>query len=721
MLRYALFMVGLFFVGVLISVTANYLMSSSEPTPSEDDSIAVGSNLNETGSNGTQSPSTNSEDLLPRPAEPLDVETSDAIVDLIRAGDKFLLAGNARAAFSKYRKARSLDGSESAALANKLALCAELNAEYAQAEFTYTQVMDSRTDLNQQYVAQIGLIRTWQRLGKGQDSFRRLADLFLNFQSLESQHELLQAELLHELAGAFQEQALQSYHHDFSQIDGVAFSKVPVNVDSILHLINTGQSVSGIQDVQESIEVVQQPSPVASLTVVSAHSKAINLTAFIEQLVRKSELVTRLSPMAMKRMKAYSQRVQFQNYSLAMVLDALLQPIGLRWEQRANEIYVFSPEEIEPAGSDSEPPSSEIGLYQSADRFLRHFTIKFPNDYRASAATLSRANLKMLAAEYELAANLFELVRQSNAVGELRAMLAFNRGKLHLVTGRHDMALEDFFLAADQSYDPVIQSTAYWLIGKNYLERDQFDESIRSFGRALALARNDQQRRLAALELAIAYLLSDQPAAANQTVFQNRHAFEPNQKRLALIVSSYAHFVGVEDAHSRSVAEKRLLESLALSGQTDSDWYIEYYIAGRAYQDLGIPDLAMEMFERGINVVSSGEWKSRLRFALASEKLKSRQHLDASRLLGELFETGSDNWKVLAAVQLASLYSSNAMHEDCISIGEQVLATDIEMEPNQREQLLKTMGRSFRALGQHHSSALCFAGLFSPIPPTKVN
>ncbi len=740
MLRYALLLVALFVVGVGLNLAANHFLYAPETEAShstdeeveKSDSSPDVSGIPVTGMNGSESttgenpggesqPPTNWARLADAsPALPVDDEDSEAFVELVRAGDKFLLAGNTRAAAVKYNKADSLDRTRSAALTNKRALCTEINGDHNRAEELYSEVISRRTDLSQQFVAQMGLIRCWKQLNKQADSHRRLADLFLNFEALAGQPEVIQAELFHELASSFQDQALRAYHHDPSRIDGILFDRPPINVDSILHTINNPPSPGGADDSRSGIDVVQQPRPIAGLTFVSARIKAINMQQLIIQLVQKSGLVLRLSPAAEKRMRAYSKGVDFQNFSLALVLDALLQPADLRWEQRDDELHVFSPSELpQDQAADPAPPVLETALLHSADRFLQKFALTFPDDYRAESATLARANLQFLMANHETAANLFELVRQSDPRGELGAMLAFNRGKLNTVAGRNDMALEDFYLAVDQSYNPLIQSTGYWLIGKWYLERNQFPESIRAFGRALSTARSGLQKQRAALELAIAYLLNNDPASANQVVFANRSSFDEKTRSLALIVSNYAQYIGVEDVHSRSVAEKRLIESLALRNRLGTDWFVEYYIAGRAYQELGIPDLAMQMFEQGMNAATHPEWKYRLKFALAMEKTRSLQNLDASQLLQELVEEGTDPWKVLAASRLATLYQANAMHRECIEVGERALA--IEMSDEQRNRLLVTLGRSFRALGQHHASALCFAGVFTPELPSEVN
>jgi tetratricopeptide (TPR) repeat protein len=282
--------------------------------------------------------------------------------------------------------------------------------------------------------------------------------------------------------------------------------------------------------------------------------------------------------------------------------------------------------------------------------------------------------------------------------------------------GRNESALKLFYRTADQTYDRDLQSTAYWLIAQLCLEAHRLPESIKAAGRSLALAQIDEQKRLAALTLARAYLISNQPLSANQILFDNRQAFAGSSlETSAAVVGCLARYVGMSDKSNLNSEANRLLMAIAAVQPDQYGHFLDLYIAARAWLELGFRDKAIEMLTLAADSTNLTAWRRQFLFELAVQLAFSEQPERAIPVLEFLVSGEEDGWMDRSLIQLGSLYIQVKKNQEAIAVAERLLQRPLEEEL--KIQVLQFMGKAYRQMGQHHAAASCFAGLMPKVKP----
>ncbi len=643
-------------------------------------------------------------------------EKSEAINEWIRKGDRSLLAGNFNVSMECFKKANQLLDRPTVPLLIRMAICAENMDHFLLAEQTYNQVVQSTSTPRFHRIGLLGLIRVWPRLDKSDDALRVASELFLRSLDHASLPTSLHAQLVYDLSRQLQVRARPESSLVPSLPLGVFFHDEPTDLTSEIDILDdvseeTDQgNQEPIDSLGDGVHIVQRPGNSPTIIIVSAKTQAEPLSQLLVELAQISELEIHVSETANTRVSARPKSLHFRNLPLSLVLDSLLTPLDLYWQQDEATGRI----DIEALADVPEQAERTRLLGFVADRALRQFTIAFPGDYRFAAITLARGNLQFSQGNLESASSSYEQVSQAHPTGELRAKLLYNQGKLSLFLNRKKQALDLLYLAVDQTFDPIIKSSGYWWIANLFLEEYDLKESQYAAGRSLSVARRHQEKRLAALTLARAYLFDNDPASANLVLFKNRSSFEtPEQRGPATLLSNYAQYIGVEDEASRQTAEDRLLYSLtAQAGAPDKSFY-DWYIAGRAFQELGFNEKAIESLAIAANATDTPAWKSQIRFALAYENARSGREKDAGEIYKELAEGDSPEWAIRARIQLAKLYLRNKMSTKCLAVCRELLTKNLS--DDEQQATLKMMGLAYRNLGRHHSSALCFAGMVDTI------
>ncbi len=646
------------------------------------------------------------------------------VVEHTKNGDRLLHAGSYVAARDYYNKAIKLSGVPSTPIQLRLAISLEFTADYLQAEKLYERVAESAENPTHRMIAALGAARIWRKLDKSSDAKRKLADLYLHAVENSSESIELHSQVVYELASIYQDVALNGYHNDLSQLDGVAFIYEPPNTTLMIELldsINQGELPQleipdPISAIPQGVHLVQRPGNSLDLVILSANVQPKSLQQLLIDLCGTGKFEIEISKSALTHLNSRAKSLHFRNIAMSVVLDSLLNPYELCWVQEENTIKVFKLDDLQ----DSE--TKRKTLIAVAERMFRQFSFSFPDNYRFNSAMLSRGNLQLLSGNIDSAINSYEVISQSTPRSELRGMLFFNQGKINMQLGRDSLAIELFDLAVHQTYDATIQSTAYWLTGQLFLEQNKLEEAIVAANRAVAIARQPRQKQLAALTLARAYLFNGDPASANQTVFENANAFNDSPLKAAVtILSTFSQFIGVEDENSLNVATERLVHVLSSTRNNQLTSFLDLYIAGRAYQELGFSIKAIEKFNVAKDATNLPIWKNKILFALAVELEKVGQAKDAANIYTFLIEADQTEWGVSAGLQLAELFLNNNMPKECINVCNNLIAQNPEQV--EKAKLLSMMGYSFRKLNKHHASALCFAGIFPPLDEeeTKFN
>ncbi len=647
-------------------------------------------------------------------------------------GDAFLMAANFVSAATRYKKLQRLNGRFTSDVSIRLGICAEFDRQPGAAAAHYLRAIESQPLDHQRWLALSALSRTWIERGNRSEALHILCELFLESLGAVKMPEEIQAQIGFQLANVFQEIALQNYHYDLTLPDGITFQTVYPRLEELVALLNQlptptqtrttdsddlppaqlkanpPTAVSPLVEAAPRITVVQRPTKAIELTIVDAQSSLQPLNVLTKHLATACELELFASPEAQLLITGRSKALNVKGIPASLLLDCLLLPLNLFWYQDEQGLHLVSLQEKD----------AHLETYWSGamERKLRRFGATFPDDYRNESAILSRGCLKFIQGDLDQAANHFQELLQRNPTDELLAKLFFNIGKVEMRLGRNENAIRNFYHTLDQTYDTGFQSTAYWLVGQLSLEANQLSDAIKASGRAISTARIDQQKRLAALTMSRAYLLSNQPASANQVLFENQLSFRGTDlEATAAVLGSYARYLSVSDASSLNSESSRLLSAVAMAADQNYENFIDIYIAARAWQELGFREKAIEKLTLAADSTTISIWRRQILFELGVQLKLAGKEDQAISVFEFLLDDEPDQWQQKALLQLCQLFIQQKRTAECLAICERLL--DDELNESDKKTTLNVMGRAYREMGEHHSAALCFAGM---LPTTAI-
>jgi tetratricopeptide (TPR) repeat protein len=662
-----------------------------------------------------------------------------ATIALLENGDNLLTAGNFAAASNRFTKVQSIYGTFTSAISIRLAICAEFRGKYLTAEAHYQRAIKLKAPASHKWLAISGVTRVKILSGNYSEALRLLSDLFL--ESLGN-HEIpkeVEAQISYQLATVAQRLALVDYDFDLSSPQGIGFFTADPELGAMLAVLNEGtpeeakqspntqigvpegENSSGAPNESELVddpkiskqvvEILQRPNDNIDLMVINLNAP-INTTLAIltRQIAAAAELDLFASPRAQAVIANRTKSLFAEGVPANLILDHLLLPLNLCWQQDGKRIQIVS--------QDEKSPSDLKDFWRAvAERTFRRFTVAFPGDSRANSALLSRGNLKYIQDDLDGSFIHYQELLKQNPKDELLARLFFNLGKLHVRFGRNEDAIKQFYHVVDQTYDRQLQSSGYWLVAQLSLETGNLQDSIRAAGRALTTAQNDLQKRLAALTMARSYLISNQPFSANQVLFDNRNAFSDSDlKPTAAVIGSYARYVGVTDESSLKAERERLLEAVMMAKDEQYSNFIDLYVAARAFQALGFQNQAIEKLNLAADSTTIEFWKRRFLFEMAVQLSIAKKNNDATAIFKYLIAGGEDEWITKSLLQLAQIYETEKKASECIEICQRLWSNNLSDE--EKQATLNMLGKSYRLLGEHHSAALCFAGM---IPVKSAN
>jgi tetratricopeptide (TPR) repeat protein len=277
--------------------------------------------------------------------------------------------------------------------------------------------------------------------------------------------------------------------------------------------------------------------------------------------------------------------------------------------------------------------------------------------------------------------------------------------------------MQHFYHVVDDPSAGRLQPIAFLFLGRLYLEDDQAERAIRPLTRSLARAPDDVSRATATIVLASAHLLLDNPYSANRILMTHRSvaADGPHYDQMALLAALARH----QAASTTTQIEKEGWPLLNAVTHLDGGEFFGTYglvILAEAYQRLGLFGAAESTLLRGLQVVPQGGLRSRMLYALAQHHNDAGNLSECKELLASLAVDGDDAWSDRAKLRLAEVAGAEGDDELCLAICRELLQD--ASETIERQEVLRTMGRTFERQGSHRAAALCFAGTEPGIPIT---
>jgi tetratricopeptide (TPR) repeat protein len=648
------------------------------------------------------------------------------IKNMFDTGDKFFIVGNYPAALNSYRKYISATQQRDATVLLRTAMCLEKQSKLEFSLRHYQAAASQSANENQQALALAGLVRVFILQQRTSEAMELLASGVHKVALTGNLPESTRAQLSLQWARALQSRVitetekskprqqsrsvnyLESSQNDLSFPNSLAEISTSLAPDQYLSLVDQpfSSTVAGQQEPRLGIKIIQRPSDSAESISVTASTNLQPVLAIFAQASSALDLDFQMSDDAIEILSNRSKSIEYKAITLGALLDRLLVPFGLTWDQQDDVIQVRT--ETETAAT-----AMREFLFDTTSRAFRRHELEFPETRFRAAAIMSRASLSIMRDELSVAKNLYQELNQLGPRGELKAKLFFNRAKLAMMQKRNELAIPLLYNAVDQTLDPNLESSAYCILSGLHLTNGQTGEAAKTAGRALTTAVTVRQKSIAAINQARAYLFERNPISANDALFRNKEYIEADGEAVAAasLLGAYAHAMGLspKHKHSNQNAIVRMVNAASKLAQADqASSFADYYFASLAYNKLGLSDLAIAMMTKSLAQPDLGAWQRIITYELGTLLQNSQRPDEALVTLNGLTRI-NDAWRVRALLKIAEIQANKNQNAECIGNCQLILASN--PTDSQKQQALEILGRAYQGQGKHHIAALCFAGM----------
>lgn len=403
---------------------------------------------------------------------------------------------------------------------------------------------------------------------------------------------------------------------------------------------------------------------------------------------------------ARDRLAGRAKSILVTSQPVGLLLDLLSLSESLAWQVQGRELRLdlATPDEV-----------SAMRLRCGAD-LLARFAEMHPADRRHAWCQVARGNLALELGQADEAAQHWHEAWRLGATGELAAGLLVNQSLLSERLGRLDDARRQLYDAIDSTWNLGLQGEAWSRIARLALARGEFAEARHAASRSARLASDDTARRGAALALATAYLLEDNPWAANQVIFESRDLLGDSPVAAeAAFLGSYSRYLGSQTTVAKNKEEPRLLAALTASALGPGLTPAGASLVSDAWRRLGFNDRAAQAITSHVTVGAGEYWDGRLALMLAECRKLDGAPDDAARVLGRVARQADSNVSAQATLELARLQHSKGDYSAAISSARSLL--DPAVDDTFRKAALGVMGSAYQRLEQPYAAALCFAGI----------
>lgn len=657
--------------------------------------------------------------------EDTDGETSQgpvvsSVADEIEKGDDFLLGGNYDGAYRAYVKSTNQKkGVASSSLLIRMALASEQFGNLDQAALLYQNtIKHSRGRDDLRLLALSGLSRVWIDQGRHDQSLELLAELDLLYGSLEQAPAEIRYQILYQLSEAAQRQYLKLTEPNNELVADIEFQWCEPELETILDIANqkTSSAPPELANPTFTLKILQRPSDDVNQIAISSQTPIIPIRELLQVISDKTSesaagLVFDISSSAHAAIMSRTAKLNLQGQLLSNVLDSIANPSGLVWQQDGTTIMLRHHSES--------PQLTTVFRKQRAIRSLRRLGLTLPPSARRRSSNLHQGNIAMIAGDLETASTRYLELKTAGATGELAAKLNYNMAILDRLNNQPDASVQRLYFAVDQSLDHEIQAKSYSRIAKMHLENGDTEGAIYAASRGLTLATTPRMRETTALIMSRAYLLRNEPFAANKVLFDNEAQIEtPTSRHLAAAYGAYARYLGLPISDGIRNERTRLIIALSAVDSNDTENFLDALLIARAHFAAGFSSRAMQLAEQAMNGATSAYWKRQAAYDLATLRYNAGDLEEALTAFAVIFEQNPieasdvvDTLGIKAQLKCAAISLTLKRPEDCLDHCQQIWAKSKGLTEAQKAETLTLMGTAYQRLGRHRTAAVCFSGM----------
>lgn len=615
--------------------------------------------------------------------------------------DGWIREGSYEAALARCRRlAEEAVAATRNALDYRTALCLEGLGRPQPALEVYRAVASRGASTRAGAAAALGQARCWLRLGRAADAKGLLSVLLLRSAEPALQTHPLLSDATYLLAVALTVEAMPGDRpgplDDHTVAGPVAELPVGLMLDWV-PLTEPAEGAGGGKG-EDSVSVRRlgaRPEEV----LVSATVPRGSVLELLERVAWQAQLKTRWADDARLQVAGRSLDVRVDQMPLPDLLRALGVTTGLDWEMDGDTLALA----LAPPPGDRR---GEAGRLSAARRALRGAIVTYPDHPLIAAAYLELGNLEAHEGHWKEAVVWYERLLRELPRSAVSVEANYNLAVAQARLGERSAARNSFYWVGDRAPGHELAPLAYLKIGRTYLDDDDPVGATRPLRRAMTAAPGSETLAAAAVTLAAACLLTDNPRAARAALREARGALdaEPFHSPAAFL-DALARYRLLPESRRGSRQSGELLAALLAARDTNLLGPTGARLVGRAYRDLGMAEEMAATYEKALRgldgpvaLAMTADLAEHLYRTGRRREARERFELVASRPGGDSFQ---------ARLRLAEITLQDHEADDCLRRCRALLKDypAADLTP-----VLQVMGKAFAQKGDHDKAAQCFAG-----------
>lgn len=451
-------------------------------------------------------------------------------------------------------------------------------------------------------------------------------------------------------------------------------------------------------------QVLQRSVDSPDACFVKMNQPKVGVKALLTDMVDECGFRTTLSQDAEVAIQGHGQTLIVSDKSLSLLLDGICMRYGLVWVSSGTEISISTRQEADPTDA------MEFTRSQT-ERLLRWAILTAPDSNQSHSSQLLLGVIHFDRGQYAEASHVFQIYLERHPHTLLTGLAAFNLAKCYLQNGQLDEAEEAMLRGVDHSHSTLdTRIAAYMQLGRIRLETGNIKAALSTLVRGLSQSRGHRSEGDISILLASAYLLADNPQAANSILMERRTLFKSaDQKDTTAFLSSYCRLRRAADPARIARETRAVVSSLAHfrpSRMFGKHWYL---LTAAAYEDMGLRDSAISTHIAALKDRLPEFILAHCSVQLAELYISEAEYEKAKTLLESQPPIPNEKLRHRSMLSRTELAIRMERFEDAVKFASNV-ARESTDEPTTR-QALSLLGQSYEKLQNFRAAVYCYAGM----------
>jgi tetratricopeptide (TPR) repeat protein len=557
--------------------------------------------------------------------------------------------------------------------------------------------------------AQLSQARCWLRLSRSDDAKALLSTLILRSAEPALHDHALLSDAFYLLAIALTLEATPAAKPGPLEGSTVAHPVAELPVELMLDWVTlTEPAVEAAEEREADFVSVRRLGARPEDVLVSAAASQGSVLDFLERVAWQAELQVRWSDEAKLQVAGRSLDVSIEQMPLPDLLRVIAVTTGLSWELSTTTVTLT----LEPPPG---TPGRAASLLAVARRALRDAIVTYPDHPLVAAAYLELGNLEAHEGHWKEAIVWYERMLRELPRSEILVEANYNLAVAQSRLSQRAAARNSFYWVVDRSPGHELALLACLKIGRLYLEDNDPAGATRPLRRAMAAAPQSHTLAGAAVTLAAACLLTDNPRAARAALREARDSLTAEPFRsTAAFLDALARYRLLPETRRGNRESGEVLAAILAFRQPTILGPAGALLIGRAYRDLGMVEEMAATYETALQKVDC-PLALEMTADLADYLYRTGRRGEA-RPRYEALASQSSKHAFHAELRLAEIALQEHHLDDCLQRCRKLLR---EHPAADLTPVLQVMGKAFAQKGDYEKSAQCFAGKVPEVEGTK--